>query len=98
MHRGVEFCLLFDTRRHQPAGIKRDQNRLIALDLILARREFSASRSRRPRDVTQLVAAYVIAHRALSTLLPARDACWDKPSPSPALRLLFDTRSVWISI
>src|SRR5689334_19579939 len=63
VHGGIEFCLLLDARRHESPGVERYQDRLIAFDLILACREFSASCRRCPGDVTQLVAPHVVAHR-----------------------------------
>ena len=61
MNRQVKFRLAFDARRHQSSGVERNHNRLVALDLILPRRDLAAPRRRRPRDVSQLIAAHVVA-------------------------------------
>src|SRR5262245_9302224 len=63
VHRGIQFCFLFDPGGHEATSIQRYQYRLIAFDLILAGSELAASGGRGPGDMAQLVAAHVVAHR-----------------------------------
>ena len=43
VNRRVEFCFVADASGHQTSRVERDKNRLVAFDLILARRQFVAS-------------------------------------------------------
>ena len=63
MNRRVEFRFVADASGHQASRVERDDDRLVAFDLILARDELRAPRGRRPRNMPELVAAHVIAHR-----------------------------------
>ena len=63
MHRRVELRFIFDPRGHQTSSIQHDQNRLVALHLILSRDQPAASRGGCPGNVPHLVATHVIAQR-----------------------------------
>ena len=61
VNRRIEFRLCADSAGHQTPGVERDDNCLVALDLILARRQFRASGGWRPGNMPLFVAAHVIA-------------------------------------
>src|SRR5689334_3569237 len=102
MHGRIEFCLLLDARRHESTSIECDQDRLIAFDLILACREFSASCCRGPGDVTQFVAAHVVAHRfKLASLAAPRSfaMCGNNRTRAEGFQLCFTSAThVWINL
>src|SRR5215212_2728919 len=102
MHGRIEFCFLFDTRSHEAAGVECDQDRLIAPDLILPRSKFSATRSRCPRDVSQLIATNVVAHRFEFAALTASGSFAmrrNKRASAERLQFRFPGAShVWINL
>jgi hypothetical protein len=57
----IELGFILDARRHQSSGVERNHNRLIALNLVLARGQLAAPRRRRPGHMPQLIAAHVVA-------------------------------------
>ena len=90
----LELRLFADPASHEPAGVERNDDRLIALDLVLARREFISSRGRGPGDMTKLVTADIIPHRfELTPLATPYRTPLDSEERSCAERLEFHLAS-----